>query len=568
MQKGQIASKGYAIGKAFLLTKEELTVKEEPIENIEEAIESFQQAVQNSEQDLLKIKDNMKDTLDSEHLEIFDAHLQMIKDPEIKKQTEVMIEADHIHPSFAYKKVTDQFITIFQEMDDPYFKERASDIKDIQYRVLSYLLDKPIKDATALEDDTIIIAHDLVPSDTASLDLNRVKGFITEVGGITSHTAIMARAFQLPAIVGVSNAVNTVKDGDLIIVDAINHDIIINPSDEEVNTAKKALKDLKEKEKALMEYQSKPTIFKDGKKLPLYANIGSEKDIPFTQEQGAEGIGLFRTEFLFMDRTMMPKEEDQIKAYEKVFKAYERVIVRTLDIGGDKSLPYLDQAKEDNPFLGHRAIRLCFEEKEMFKTQLRALMRAAKDSKQLDIMFPMIARKDELLKAKAILEEAKKSLDKENLDYQKTIKVGIMIEIPSAALNARSLAKEVDFFSIGTNDLIQYTYAADRMNDQVSYLYEPFDPTLLRLIHDVVSAAHKEDVEVGVCGEMAGDLHAGIILAGLGIDELSMSAGSILPLRKAFSEINFSDLKQTIDDFLQCDDAECVKDIVKPIYNE
>ena len=565
MNKGQIASKGYAIGKAFLLTKATLDVKKEKIEQVEKEVEAFHKALNEYAEDLLALKENMQDSLDEEHLEIFDAHLQMGNDPEIKKQTAAMIESDKVNASFAYQEVTNQFIIIFEGMEDAYFKERASDIKDIQYRVLSHLLNVPIKDAQALREDTIVIANDLAPSDTASLDLNVVKGFITEVGGITSHTAIMARAFNIPAIVGMKDFLQVVKDGDTVIIDAINHDISINPDDETLDKAKKAMAAREKEQAELKKYANEETVLKDGSKMPLYANIGSEKDILVTKEHGAEGIGLFRTEFLFMDRKDMPKEDEQIASYQKVFEAYDTVIVRTLDIGGDKSLPYLKQDKEENPFLGHRAIRLCFEETEMFKTQLRALMRAAKNSKHLHIMLPMIARKDEIVKAKAILEDAKAALEKESLDYQKNIKLGIMIEIPSAALNARSLAKEVDFFSIGTNDLIQYTYAADRMNDKVSYLYEPYDPTLLRLIKHVVDEAHKENTEVGVCGEMAGELEAALILTGLKLDELSMSASSILPLRKKLSELTLTDLEKLASDATECDDAACVKALFKSL---
>jgi len=565
MNKGQIASKGYAIGKAFLLTKEPLEINKDTIKDQQQAIKDFHQALNDSAEDLRTLKDNMKDSLDAEHLEIFDAHLQMVNDPEIKKQTEAMIESDNINPSYAYQTITDQFISIFEGMDDAYFKERASDIKDIQYRVLSHLLNVPIKDAQTLSEDTIIIANDLAPSDTASLDLNIVKGFITEVGGITSHTAIMARAFNIPAIVGVKDVLTEVKDGDMIIIDAINHEIIINPETEKLEAAKAAMKKREEAQAALKAYKDNESKLKDGHKMPLYANIGSAKDLVLTKEHGAEGIGLFRTEFLFMDRKDMPKEEEQLKAYEEVFKAYENVIVRTLDVGGDKSLPYLKQDKEENPFLGHRAIRLCFEEQAMFKTQLRALMRAAKDSEHLYVMFPMIARKDEIIKAKSLLNDAKQSLEDEGLSYQKSIKIGIMIEIPSAALNARSLAKEVDFFSIGTNDLIQYTYAADRMNEKVSYLYEPYDPTLLRLIKHVVEEAHKENTEVGVCGEMAGELEAALLLTGMHLDELSMSASSILPLRKKLSELDIKTLEATVEEALACDDAACVKACLKDL---
>jgi len=559
MLKGKSASEGHAVGKIVRYVKPDISVEKKACNNPKPCLKALHKALEDAYNDLDQVRKNALESMGEDHAEIFEAHQQMVSDPEIKSQVKAMIENDKVDPAYAYKEVTDQFITIFENMDDEYFKGRAADIKDIQYRVIALLKGIEYKDLSALSEDSIIVAHDLAPSDTAGLDLEYVKGFITEVGGQTSHTAIMARALSLPAMVGVKDALKDLEDGSTVYLNATDGDIVINPDQKTLNKAKKRVEEQEKTLNRLKAYKDKETKTKDGFSLPLFANVGSDKDIPFAKEGGAEGVGLYRTEFLFMNSDTMPNEDDQIKAYEAVFKAFTPVIVRTLDIGGDKSLPYLKQDKELNPFLGKRAIRLTLDEIELFKTQLRALLIAAKDQKEVRIMFPMIARKDELMKAKNVLAEVKADLKNEGKAYQSNVLVGIMIEIPAAALNARSLAKEVDFFSIGTNDLIQYTYAADRMNEAVSYLYEPFDPTLLRLMKHTLDEAHKEATEIGVCGEMAGNLDAALILAGMGMDELSMSPGSILPLREALSLVDKNDLKDLTETVLTLDEAEQVK---------
>jgi len=559
MLEGKNASQGHAVGKVVRYEKPDISVEKSTCSNPEKCLETLSSALETAYNDLEVIRKKALESMGEDHAEIFEAHQQMINDPEIKSQVRSMIESDKVDSAYAYKQVTDQFITIFENMDDEYFKGRAADIKDIQYRVLALLKGVDYKDLSVLSEESIIVAHDLAPSDTAGLDLEYVKGFITEVGGHTSHTAIMARALSLPAMVGVKDALSELEDGVTVYLNATDGDIEVNPDEKTLEKAKKRVKEQEKTLERLKAYKDLDTKTKDGFKLPLFANVGSDKDVPFAKEGGAEGVGLFRTEFLFMNSDSMPSEDDQIKAYEAVFKAFSPVIVRTLDIGGDKSLPYLKQDEELNPFLGKRAIRLTLDEIDLFKTQLRALLIASKDQDDVRIMFPMIARKDELMKAKNVLNEVKAELENEEKAYQTNVLVGIMIEIPAAALNAKSLAKEVDFFSIGTNDLIQYTYAADRMNETVSYLYEPFDPTLLRLMKHTLDAAHKEGTEIGVCGEMAGDLDAALVLAGMGMDELSMSPGSILPLREALSLVKRDDLADLANTVLELDEADQVK---------
>ncbi len=540
MKKGMIASKGFCIGKVFHLEKKAFDLSLKPLPTWAEAEALLEASKERCIHDLARFKEK----LFKEESEIFQAHIEMVKDPEIEALVNAKIKAENVHPAVAYKTVTDTFIETFKAMDDEYFKQRATDIEDVQYRMVMYLTNQKPVDLRAVDEATIIVAKDLTPSDTASFNFDYVKGFITEEGGFTSHTAIMARSLNIPALIGVKDITKTVKSGDVLILDALNHEITINPNQETLNQAEKKRLDYLKSLEELHLYRDKKTVTKDDQSMPLFANIGSDKDLSKLSSVNPEGVGLFRTEFLFMDRETMPTEDEQVVIYEKVFEAIEPVIVRTLDIGGDKALPYLTLPKEENPFLGVRAIRLCFQEEALFKTQLRALLKAGLKAKELSIMFPMIARVDELLKAKSLLDAVKRDLDEQGSAYQRNIRIGIMIEIPSAAFNAKELAKHADFFSIGTNDLIQYLYAADRMNDQLDYLYDPLDPTLLRLIHHVIEAAHEENIHVGVCGEMASDERAALLLVGMGIDELSMNPGSILPLRKSIHTYTMKELKE------------------------
>lgn len=558
---GLPVSEGIGFGHALVLKKEPLVIPTKRCEDTSQCFQALEQAIEKSLEDLKRLKEKAASKLSSEELEIFDAHMQMTSDIEIIKGVKSRIQTSMEHPAFAYQQVTHEFQAMFEAMDDPYFKERASDIKDVAYRVLTYLTGQTPKDLGLLTQPTIIIADDLTPSDTASLDLDQVKGFITVIGGYTSHTAIMARSLNIPAIAGVKEALSIQADSN-VYIDAYEGKVYINPSaDDEALLQEKLASELVLK-KTLEKYVDISTT-KDGHLVHTYANIGSPQDLGPVLANKALGIGLFRTEFLFMDQDKAPSLEEQIKAYQTVLKAVQPVIIRTLDIGGDKNLSYLKMPKEENPFLGHRAIRLCFDELDLFKTQLKAILIAGTVTDDVRIMFPMIARVDELLKAKAILKDVEKDLIDEDIDYQKNIKIGIMIEIPAAALNTEAFSKHVDFFSLGTNDLIQYTYAADRMNEKVSYLYEPLDPTLLRLIDHVVKAAKKHGKEVGVCGEMAADPLAASILIGLGVDEISMSAGNLLKVRHALHQNTLKDLETLAQKALALDNADQVKALSK-----
>ncbi|MDD3477646.1 MAG: phosphoenolpyruvate--protein phosphotransferase, partial [Candidatus Izemoplasmatales bacterium] len=450
-----------------------------------------------------------------------------------------------------------------QSMDNDYFKERAVDVKDVRQRVLVHLLGLPYRDPSEIDQEVVVIAHDLTPSDTAQLNRKFVKGFVTNVGGRTSHSAIMARSLEIPAVVGTKNVLESVQNGDTIVLDGFSGEVFLNPAKEVIEKFTQKQKDFEEKKRLWATLRDKPSMSKDNVHVELAANIGSPDDLESVLKNGAEGIGLYRTEFLYMNNSALPTEHEQYEAYKAVLEAMKdkRVVIRTLDIGGDKKLPYLPIPKEDNPFLGYRALRLCLEEKEIFKTQLRALLRASVHG-NLHIMFPMVATLAELRDAKLLLEESKEELYREGVEFS-DVKVGIMIEIPAAAILADQFAKQVDFFSIGTNDLIQYSFAADRMNPKVAYLYQPYNPSLLRLVKMVIDASHKEGIWTGMCGEMAGDRIASPILLGLGLDEYSMSASSILPTRELFAKIKQSDMKKMAEACLQMSSNEEVEAFVK-----
>ncbi len=568
MKNHLIASQGIAIGEAFVYETKTIEAPKEEAKGASKEKEALKAALEKSSEDIKTIKANAMENL-KENADIFDAHLEMVNDPEMFKQTEAMIEDQNVSAAYAYDQVSNQYIEIFNQMEDAYFKERASDIKDIKERVLSYLLNQtPKGQITTTKSDTILIAHDLTPSDTAQLDFTYVKGIITEVGGSTSHTAIMARSLSIPAIVGAKGLIKEVNPGDTVGLDALDNEIIIKPTEDKLKALKKAQETYLRKQDALKPFKQKTTKTKDGHFIPLYANIGSPEESTHLKESGAEGVGLFRTEFLFMEGDEAPDLKTQINAYKTVFDQVEPVIVRTVDIGGDKAIPYLNQAKEDNPFLGVRGLRLALQETELFKTQLKALLIASKELNAVHIMLPMVATIAEIDEAKKYLKEVTKTLDKENELYQKNIKLGIMIEIPAAAFNASELAKHVDFFSIGTNDLIQYLFAADRMNENVSYLYEPYDPTLLRLISQVIQAAHQENIHVGLCGEIASNLDLAMILTGLGIDELSMSSNSILDIRKTLADVTIKALRTLSKKALDARDAKSVKALIKTFKDE
>ncbi|MEG0496429.1 MAG: phosphoenolpyruvate--protein phosphotransferase, partial [Carnobacterium sp.] len=506
------------------------------------------------------------EALGEEEAQVFDAHLMVLSDPELIGGIESNISDNKVNAESALKEVTDMFIGIFEGMEDnPYMQERAADIKDVTKRVLSHLLGVRLPNPSMIDEEVIVIAHDLTPSDTAQLNRKYVKAFVTDIGGRTSHSAIMARSLEIPAIVGTKTITDLVKEGDIIVVDGLEGDVLVHPEEKDISFYEEKAKQFENQKAEWNKLRNEETYTADGKHIELAANIGTPKDLVGVKNNGAEAIGLYRTEFLYMDSPDFPTEDAQFEAYKTILEGMgdKAVVVRTMDIGGDKELPYLTLPHEMNPFLGYRAIRICLAEPEMFKTQLRALLRASVFGK-LRIMFPMIATLGEFRKAKSMLLEEKEKLVNEGIAVSEDIEVGIMIEIPAAAVLADKFAKEVDFFSIGTNDLIQYTMAADRMNEQVSYLYQPYNPSILRLIKNVIDASHKEGKWTGMCGEMAGDQTAVPLLMGLGLDEFSMSASSILKTRslmKRLDTVKMTELaNRAIND---CDTAEEVVSLVE-----
>ncbi|KEI16596.1 phosphoenolpyruvate--protein phosphotransferase [Clostridium haemolyticum] len=556
MIKGTGVCPGIAIAKALILKEEELIVEKKSITDIESEKIKFNSALLKSREDLQKIHDNVLKDIGKDKAEIFQAHLMILNDPELINPTISKIETG-LNAEFAFQEVTTQMIQIFESIEDEYLKERAADVRDVSKRVLTYLLGKEVTDVSILPEDVILIAEDLTPSVTASMDKSKVKGFLTNIGGKTSHTSIMAKTLEIPAIVGLEDITDRVKNGDIIAFNGKTGEIIINPNLQELDRYKEEKINFENYKKEIKELIGKKSTTKDGKTVELAGNIGTPDDIDGLLVNDAEGVGLFRTEFLYMNRNEIPSEDEQYEAYKKVLEAMNNkpVIIRTLDIGGDKEVPYMHLPKESNPFLGYRAIRLCLDRKDLFITQLRALLRASIHGK-LRIMFPMISSLEELLQAKHILNETKEALIKEGIKVSDNIEVGMMIEVPSAAIISDILAKHVDFFSIGTNDLIQYTTAVDRINEKISYLYTPMNPAVLRLIKLVIDNAHKAGIWAGMCGEVAGDERLIPVLLGMGLDEFSMSAISILPARRLISSLSLKEAEAISNRVLSLDSAE------------
>ena len=562
--KGIAASDGVAIAKAYLLVEPDLTFdKNEKVTDVEGEVAKFNSAIEASKVELTKIRNNAEVQLGADKAAIFDAHLLVLDDPELIQPIQDKIKNENANAATALTDVTTQFVTIFESMDNEYMKERAADIRDVSKRVLSHILGVELPNPSMIDESVVIVGNDLTPSDTAQLNKEFVQGFATNIGGRTSHSAIMSRSLEIPAIVGTKSITQEVKQGDMIIVDGLNGDVIVNPTEDELI----AYQDKRERyfadKKELQKLRDADTVTVDGVHAELAANIGTPNDLPGVIENGAQCIGLYRTEFLYMGRDQMPTEEEQFEAYKEVLEAMDgkRVVVRTLDIGGDKELSYLNLPEEMNPFLGYRAIRLCLAQQDIFRPQLRALLRASVYGK-LNIMFPMVATINEFREAKAILLEEKENLKNEGHDISDDIELGIMVEIPATAALADVFAKEVDFFSIGTNDLIQYTLAADRMSERVSYLYQPYNPSILRLVKQVIEASHKEGKWTGMCGEMAGDETAIPLLLGLGLDEFSMSATSILKARRQINGLSKNEMTELANRAVDCATQEEVIELV------
>ena len=563
--KGIATSSGIAIGKVYKLEQPTIVISEEKRDTDAE-LKVFEDALTKTISDIEQIKERASATLAPEELAIFDAHLMMVQDPEYKDQIVNMIK-DGSNADQATKTVSDMMVGMFESMDDAYFKERAADIKDVSFRLLCNILGLTIPDLTAIDEEVVIVAEEMTPSDTAQLNKKYSLGFVTEIGGKTSHAAIMAVALGLPAVVGCTGIMSSCKHGDKIILDAKEGDVIINPTDEQLKEYEEKRVRFLEEKAALQVLLDKPSITVDGHQVELVANIGSPKDMDNVIANGAEGVGLYRTEFLYMESTEdFPSEEDQFKAYKVVLERAEgkRVVVRTLGIGGDKKLRYFEFEPEMNPFLGYRAIRLCLDRKDIFKTQVRALLRASVYGK-LAIMFPMIATIDEFKTAKQFVLDTKEELKAEGVAVSDGIEIGMMVEIPASAVLADEFAKYADFFSIGTNDLIQYSMAADRMSEKVAYLYQPLNPSILRLIKMTIDGAHSQGRWCGMCGEMGGDPMAAPVLLGLGLDEFSMSASKILPTRKIITSLNKKEMEELANKALKCHTEPEVSELVKAV---
>lgn len=533
MKKGISASKGYAIGKVFIKQDVDMIISEHKISNASEENERLKKAVEASREQLLIIKEKACRELGADKAEVFESHIMLLDDPEFVGAMNINIETNMVNAEKSLTDTLKMFVDIFESMDDDYMRERAADIKDVAGRILANLKGHNLEIFTNLCENTIVVANDLTPSDTAGLDKDKVIAFLTNIGGRTSHTAIMARTLEIPAVVGLNDITSLVKNGDTIIVDGNEGIVIINPSETIIKEYSNKKSAFENEKLELLKLKNIKTVTKSGKRIEVAGNIGSPKDVHKVLENGGEGIGLFRTEFLYMDRDSIPTEEEQFTAYKYVAEMMKDkpVVIRTLDIGGDKKLSYLPMPEEMNPFLGYRAIRICLDRTDIFKVQLRALLRASAYG-DIRIMFPMISSIDEFVQSKAYVKECMEELRTQGITFNENLQIGIMIEIPAAAIMADELAKHVDFFSIGTNDLIQYTLAADRMNEKVAYLYNPMHPAVLRLIKITIDAAHKEGKWCGMCGEMAGDETAIETLLEYGLDEFSMSASSILGAKK------------------------------------
>lgn len=562
MLKGIAASAGVSIAKAYKLESPKVEiVKKEGDPAIE--VEKFNAALEKTKTDIEGVKERAAARLSEEELAVFDAHLMMAGDPEFASQIVGMIENDKVNAEYAADTVANQMVAMFESMDNDYFRERAADIKDVTYRLKCNLLGLTIPDLSSISEDSIIVAYDLTPSDMAQLN-TFVKGFATSIGGKTSHSAIMANSLEIPAVVGCGDILSAVEHGDTLILDALDGEVFVNPDEETIKKYEAKAKAYAEEKEALKVLVNAESVTTDGHKVELAGNIGGFKDVEGVLKNGGEGVGLFRTEFLYMDNDHFPTEEEQFEAYKAVLEGMQgrRVVVRTLDIGGDKKLSYFEFPEEMNPFLGYRAIRLCLDRTDIFRTQLRALIRASVYGR-LCIMFPMIATVKEFCDAKAIYEEEKAKLIAEGVKVADNIEVGMMVEIPAAAVNADNFAKHADFFSIGTNDLIQYSMAADRMSEHVSYLYQPYNPSVLRLIKMTIDGAHKEGKWAGMCGAMAGEPYAVPLLLGMGLDEFSMSATQILKARKMVNGLSKDEAAKLADEALKLATAEEVLDLVK-----
>ncbi|AAK02981.1 TPA: phosphoenolpyruvate-protein phosphotransferase PtsI [Pasteurella multocida] len=571
MISGIPASPGIVFGKALVLKEEKIVLDMQKISEsqIDSEIARFYQGRNAAVEQLSAIRDRAAKTLGEEKAAIFEGHLMILEDEELEEEIIDYLRTNKVNAGVAASKIIDQQVTMLSEIDDEYLRERAGDIRDIGNRLIKNILGMHIVDLGDINEEAILVAYDLTPSETAQLNLDKVLGFITDIGGRTSHTSIMARSLELPAIVGTNHVTSQVNTGDYLILDAVNNVVYVNPSQDEITRLKGLQQKLLEEKAELAKLKDLPALTLDGHRVDVVANIGTIRDVDGADRNGAEGVGLYRTEFLFMDREQLPTEEEQFVAYKDVVEAMNGrlVILRTMDIGGDKELPYLNLPKEMNPFLGWRAIRIALDRREILHAQLRAVLRASAFGK-LAVMFPMIISVEEIRELKSVIETLKQELRNEGKAFDESIQIGVMVETPSAAVNAKFLAKEVDFFSIGTNDLTQYTLAVDRGNELISHLYNPMSPSVLSLIKQVIDASHAEGKWTGMCGELAGDEKAAVLLLGMGLDEFSMSAISVPRIKKLIRNVNYEDTKALAMKALQQPTAVEIEQLVEDFLAE
>jgi phosphotransferase system enzyme I (PtsI) len=565
MISGILASPGIAFGKALLLREDEVVINQQHIKqsDVEAEIQRFLDARNTTSAQLEVIKKMAGETFGEEKEAIFEGHIMLLEDEELEEDVIAFLKENLVSADHAVHSVIEQNAIMLSELDDAYLRERATDFRDIGSRLVKNILGIDIVSLSNITEQVILVASDLTPSETAQINLEMVLGFVTDVGGRTSHTSIMARSLELPAIVGINDITKRVKNGDIIVLDAINNEILINPSESQLTVYKQRQIAFQAEKDELAKLKDLPAITLDGHQVEVCSNIGTIKDIEGALRNGAEGVGLYRTEFLFMDRESLPTEDEQFEAYKAVVQSMpnDPIIIRTMDIGGDKELPYLNLPQEMNPFLGWRAIRIFFDREEIMHTQLRALLRSSAFGK-VRIMYPMIISVEEVRKLKVVLEELKQQLRDEGKAFDEAIEVGVMVETPAAAAIAHHLIEEVDFFSIGTNDLTQYTLAVDRGNELISSLYNPLSPAVLTLIKQVIDASHKAGKWTGMCGELAGDERATILLMGMGLDEFSMSAISIPRIKKLIRNTSFADAKQLAEKALSVPTAQEIERLV------
>lgn len=571
MITGIPASPGIVFGKALVLKEEKIVLDTQKIseDQIEGEVARFYAGREAAVEQLNSIHQRALKSLGEEKAAIFEGHLMILEDEELEEEIIDYLRSNKVNASVAASKIIDQQVEMLSEIDDEYLKERAGDIRDIGNRLIKNILGMHIVDLGDITEESILVAYDLTPSETAQLNLEKVLGFITDIGGRTSHTSIMARSLELPAIVGTNDVTARVNTGDYLILDAVNNRVYVNPTQAEIDELKTLEAKLAEEKAELAKLKDLPAVTLDGHKVDVVANIGTIRDCEGAHRNGAEGVGLYRTEFLFMDRDQLPSEEEQFIAYKEVVEAMEGrlVVLRTMDIGGDKELPYLNLPKEMNPFLGWRAVRIALDRREILHAQLRAVLRASAFGK-LAVMFPMIISVEEIRELKSVLETLKAELRAEGKAFDENIQVGVMVETPSAAVNAKFLAKEVDFFSIGTNDLTQYTLAVDRGNELISHLYNPMSPSVLGLIKQVIDASHAEGKWTGMCGELAGDERATLLLLGMGLDEFSMSAISVPRIKKLIRHVNYQEVKALADEALQKPTSAEIEQLIQAFLAE